>query len=176
MNRTNIIAIVVLIALILIGTGSYLVWQNQKRLEEVNIEPASLPTPTTNFPASTPSASAQNGTSINRQPDAGTGNKVIKKLGITIIEPQEGSFASSPLIIRGYANVFGGLVQLKLKDTSGETLGTTTAMGCTGEEACPFEVPLIFSKSQTASGTLETFSNSAKDGSVENLVTVPVTF
>lgn len=101
---------------------------------------------------------------------------MIKKIGITILEPNDNSLATSPMIIRGYANVFEGRVELKLKDANGNTLGLNTAMGCMGEEACPFEVPLIFTKPESKSGTLEAFSNSPRDGSVENLTTVPVSF
>lgn len=177
MNKTNLIAIVVLIGIILLGTGIYFAYQNRlARLEETGLEPASLPTPVTTFPVASQSPSPRIGASVNSQPASGISDSQVKKIGITILEPRDNSLISTPVIVRGYANVFEGLVQLRLKDANGNVLGTNTAMGCMGEEACPFEVPLIFSKSQTASGTLESFTYSPKDGSVENLITVPITF
>lgn len=178
MNRTLIIGTVTLI-LIILGSLTIYYYYQQRQLNDLDLS-SNLPNPTSTFkiPSPTPSPSSITKTTsqVTRQPDSGASNTLIKKVGITIIEPQEYSFASSPIVVRGYANVFEGQVTIKLVDAQGDVLATTQAKGCMGEEACLFEALLMFTKPQSNAGTLQTFSTSAKDGSVENLQEVAITF
>lgn len=178
MNRSLIAAVTILIIIALAGLGIYYYYQ-QRQLSDLNLS-SNLPNPVSTFkiPSPTPSPSPlpNAASQVTRQPDSGISDTIIKKMGITIIEPEEYSLASSPIVVRGYANVFEGQVTIKLKDAQGNILATTQAKGCMGEEACPFETLLMFTNPQSNTGTLQAFSTSAKDGSVENLQEIAITF
>ncbi len=96
---------------------------------------------------------------------------------ITVDEPQPGAKVNVPVTVKGTASVFEGTVQVAVKDAGGKTLCQTFA---TASEGAPgrgsFQARVFFPPPATASGgTVEVFSESPKDGSVEDLISVPVT-
>jgi len=96
---------------------------------------------------------------------------------ITVDEPQPDAKVNVPVTVKGTASVFEGTVQVAVKDAGGKTLCQTFA---TASEGAPgrgsFQARVFFPPPTIASdGTVEVFSESPKDGSVEDLVSVPVT-
>ncbi|MGD0765238.1 MAG: Gmad2 immunoglobulin-like domain-containing protein [Dehalococcoidia bacterium] len=97
---------------------------------------------------------------------------------ITVDEPQPNAAVNVPVTVKGTASVFEGTVQVAVKDASGKTLCQTFA---TASEGAPgrgsFQTQVFFPPPETeGGGTVEVFSESPKDGSVQDLVSVPVTF
>lgn len=82
----------------------------------------------------------------------------------------------SPVAIRGTADVFEGAVSIRLLDSNGQELAATNVQascgtGCRGK----FAANLAFFTPASQPGALEVFEISPKDGSIRNLVRVPVT-
>lgn len=95
---------------------------------------------------------------------------------IVVGSPKPGQEISGPVAVEGFANVFEATVNIKILDEKGnvltETFTTATCgTGCWGDfsEAVPFEVD------ERQEGRVEVFTYSAEDGSVEDLVSIPVT-
>ncbi|MFH1484869.1 MAG: Gmad2 immunoglobulin-like domain-containing protein [Chloroflexota bacterium] len=96
---------------------------------------------------------------------------------ITVTAPVSGAKISSPVRIRGTARVFEGHLELEVKDASGKVIGKGTTLVTVGapewgsfEAAVTFEAP----KSEQQ-GTVEVFTRSARDGSLQDLAAVRVT-
>jgi hypothetical protein len=103
-------------------------------------------------------------------------NSPTKLPPITVALPVEGDEVSSPAVVSGTANVFEATVSLRILDATGEVLvrGFTTATcgtGCRGE----YEATLEFEVSEVQDGTVEVWWDSPKDGSRQDVVSVPVT-
>ena len=124
----------VIIATALITFGVYN--RYQKRILEEEISPPS--TPVSNFPASEASPPAV-------QPESGSNTATVDNLGIIVTEPAKNSIISSPVKVGGFANVFGGLVVIRVKDANGSVLGQGAATACIDPNACPFYANLTFS-------------------------------
>lgn len=95
---------------------------------------------------------------------------------IVVESPAIGASVSSPVTVRGTANVFEATVSLRILDAQGRELvrtftTATCGTGCRGDysKAVRFSVP-----SQQA-GTIEVFEESAENGQPINVVTIPVT-
>ncbi|MDP3995289.1 MAG: Gmad2 immunoglobulin-like domain-containing protein [bacterium] len=97
---------------------------------------------------------------------------------ISVTQPQPYTWIASPLLVKGEARVFEGTVQFRLKDADGniitEKFGTAAAeeIGAFGS----FGELLVFDEPNTEEGVLEVYSESAADGSVQDLVSIPVRF
>lgn len=94
---------------------------------------------------------------------------------IFVTSPAPGARVKSPLVGEGCANVFEGNVEWRLRSDQGATIaeGFTTATcgtGCVGD----FRFEVAFSTSERQIATLEVFSTSAEDGSIEHLNAVPL--
>jgi len=96
---------------------------------------------------------------------------------VRVIAPQPKEKISSPYSIRGEAIAFEGTVNYTLTDQDGKVLadGFTTAVATEMGEYGDFNQPITFS-TQAASGTLEVYTLSAKDGSKQDEVKVDVLF
>lgn len=107
------------------------------------------------------------------------GEPVVSESGnIKVTQPQPNVEIASPLLVKGEARVYEGTVQFRLKDSNGniitEKFGTaaaeeTGAFGSFGEL-------LVFDGLSGGEGVLEVYSESAFDGSVQDLVSIPVRF
>lgn len=97
---------------------------------------------------------------------------------MVVYEPDPNDTVGVPLIITGRARVFENTFAYRLTDSAATVLVEGHAManapdtGTFGE----FSVSTSYAKPTTATGTLEVFEYSAKDGSEINKVTIPVTF
>jgi hypothetical protein len=94
---------------------------------------------------------------------------------IWVTYPVENQVISIPLLVKGSARVFEGTVNVRFVDKNGKTLVenyTTATKGA--PERGDFELSLKFEPPPTGQGYLEVFAISAKDGSEQYKVTVPV--
>ncbi len=94
---------------------------------------------------------------------------------IWVTHPTPDQVAGVPLLVKGSARVFEGTVNARLLDSQGNVLvsaHTTATSGAPGRG--DFEMRLNFKPPQDGKGILEVYSISARDGSVENKVTIPV--
>ena len=107
------------------------------------------------------------------------GEPVVSQSGnIKVSQPQPESLISSPLLIKGQAKVFENTFQMVLKDADGKEVvkKTVTATAPDAGQFGDFDELLLFDNPKTDKGTLEVFDLSAKDGAVQDLVTIPVKF
>ncbi|MHB0916082.1 MAG: Gmad2 immunoglobulin-like domain-containing protein [Thermoleophilia bacterium] len=103
---------------------------------------------------------------------------VVQSENIKVYAPAQGAQVTSPLVISGEARVFEGTVNFRILDDTGSVIaeGFTTAASEEMGEFGPYAISADFTPPATAFGKLEVFNYSARDGSVENLVTVIVRF
>lgn len=103
---------------------------------------------------------------------------VVQSENIKVYAPAQGAMISSPFAISGEARVFEGTVNYRILDNNGKVLaeGFTTAMSPDVGQFGPYTVNAEFPQPETPIGKVEVFDYSARDGSVENLVTVLVRF
>lgn len=153
--RNNLIIALVIIILVAVGSaGIYWAWQKQKL--ETQITPSPTPSPISKFP-STLGESKANGPLPSVQPQAGADTASVN-LGIEITAPDGNSPVSSPVKIKGLANVPEESVIVEIKDNNGNVLGSSQASACFDSHPCPFEASVIFASSAGDWGTLEVYS------------------
>ncbi len=107
------------------------------------------------------------------------GEPTVSESGnITVTEPQQNAKVASPLLVKGEARTFEATFQMQLKDAGGKLLAEKTVTYAAEEtsEFGSFGELLVFDNPETDSGTLSIFSHSPEDGSVQNLVEIPVAF
>lgn len=95
---------------------------------------------------------------------------------IVVEAPVAGATVSSPVQVRGTADVFEATVSIRIFDATNNTIAETSTMatcgtGCRGDYAV--EVPYEVGGEQP--GVIEVFEASAKDGSPIDVVRIPVT-
>jgi hypothetical protein len=96
---------------------------------------------------------------------------------ISIDSPESGESVSVPIKVRGTASVFEATLLVAVRDSRGNTLCQVVA---TASEGGPgrgdYEVEIAFPPPAGAmKGSIDAFTESPKDGSVQDLVSVPVT-
>jgi hypothetical protein len=102
----------------------------------------------------------------------------VEEGNIRVTSPRSGDIASFPLTLKGEARVFEGTVQYRLLDTNeallaqGFTTAAVTDIGSFG----PFAIDITYPQPSGGQGILEVFEESAEDGSVQNLVRIPLHF
>lgn len=100
----------------------------------------------------------------------------VREANIVVTSPKSGSTVGNPIVVTGHARVFENTFNYILRDSSGKKIYENYAMadapdvGLFGDFTVRIPIPL----SATSSLTVEVFEYSAKDGSVVNLVKVPV--
>lgn len=100
---------------------------------------------------------------------------------ILVESPAAGATVTSPVTVSGRANVYEGQFQVELRDAAGTVLAhTAVTAGGTGTDGSTtgahqrFGCTLAYRVSRTQQGRLVAFDRSARDGSVIDVVTVPV--
>ncbi len=85
---------------------------------------------------------------------------------------------SSPFIVEGEARVFENKLTVRLSNSLGTALidQPVTARAKNLGEFGLFKVNMHYQFKNTKEGFVEVFNHSAKDGSIENLVQIPVKF
>jgi hypothetical protein len=99
------------------------------------------------------------------------------KGSITVKEPASGETISGGVTVSGDASVFEGNVQWKVVTATGKVLaqGHTTA-SVAGPQRGTFKVDVRFEPPPYGeAGFVEVFETSAKDGTISDIVRVPVT-
>ncbi|OGY92274.1 MAG: hypothetical protein A3H70_03470 [Candidatus Komeilibacteria bacterium RIFCSPLOWO2_02_FULL_48_11] len=107
------------------------------------------------------------------------GEPIVSESGnIKVTQPQPNSLVSSPMLVKGQARTFESTFQMVLKDGDGKevTKKTVTYTAPDPSQFGDFGELLLFDTPKIDSGTLEVYSNSAKDGAVQDLVSIPVKF
>jgi len=99
-------------------------------------------------------------------------NVLLKKMGITLVSPKLNSEVTNPILVQGYANVFEGNVQMRIKDASDNILGHDFATACMGDWPCYFEKEISFTQLVAGDIKLDVYTLSPKDGAEANLVSV----
>ncbi|OGD86988.1 hypothetical protein A2870_04425 [Candidatus Curtissbacteria bacterium RIFCSPHIGHO2_01_FULL_41_11] len=164
------------IAFLLVVFGVFQLFKKTVINQTSEATPIPISTPTSNFevpPSPTPQVM---GTTPLSQPAAGTDTVEIKNIGIYVDAPKTNQKVISPLQIEGFANVTNGIVQIRIKDSGGNILGTGDAKACLGTDACPFKTSFIFTKSKTPEGTLELYSLNSTTGAEDYLQIIPIKF
>lgn len=97
---------------------------------------------------------------------------------IRVKAPALDAAVSSPFIVAGEARVFENVVHVRVTNAKGEAFINETAYAKAKEpgEFGAFAINLTYKFKNTKEGFVEVYSTSAKDGSEENLIRVPVTF
>lgn len=101
-----------------------------------------------------------------------------QEANIRVTSPQPNEEIGLPLVIQGEARVFENTFLYRLRDEDGTVLveGFDTADAPDIGQFGPFTVSTMYSAPKGTRGTLEVFSDSAKDGSEINKVIIPVRF
>jgi hypothetical protein len=95
---------------------------------------------------------------------------------IEVTEPADGVTVTSPVTISGTADVFEATVSIRILDETGNVIADTFATatcgtGCRGD----YSDRVRFAVDTEQPGTIEVFEVSAEDGSMINMVRIPVT-
>lgn len=96
---------------------------------------------------------------------------------IVVTEPECNQHVSSPIHVEGTASVFEGALVVAVKDLAGEELAreyVQASEGAPGRGTFAVDLELPSMLPSPTRGTIEGFSLSPRDGSVENLFAVPV--
>ncbi len=93
---------------------------------------------------------------------------------VFIESPAMGQPVTSPVRVRGSANVFEGQFLVEIRDAQGRVVASAPAKASMGTFS-PFDVTLSFAVGTLQNGSVVGYDRSPKDGSVIDLFTVPVT-
>jgi len=94
---------------------------------------------------------------------------------ILVETPGPGDQVTSPIRVSGSANVFEAAFQVQLTDPSGRVIGDRQIMASSGSGTRgTFEASLPYGTGDAGPGLLTVFDLSAKDGSRQDVVTIPI--
>lgn len=101
---------------------------------------------------------------------------VVGQPAVIVEAPLAGDGIQSPVVIRGTADVYEGLVSIRILDAGGQELAAINARascgtGCRGE----FRAELAFYVERRQRGTVQVWGAGGADGSPVGLVEIPVT-
>ncbi|HAU07898.1 MAG: hypothetical protein UW46_C0001G0054 [Candidatus Yanofskybacteria bacterium GW2011_GWF1_44_227] len=104
--------------------------------------------------------------------------RVTKSPNIILMSPRSGDEAGLPVEIRGVARVFENNLNVRVKDSNGKVLAEAFTMANSPDmgKYGVFAIDLNYSEPTASTGYVEAFNYSAKDGSIENLVSSPIKF
>jgi len=102
----------------------------------------------------------------------------VKELNIKIDRPSDNEQLSSPFTVEGQAKVYENDVYVRVTSKDGRVLieEQTTANYSDAGQWGDFDIDIDYEFSLTKEGYVEIYSLSAKDGSEENLIQIPVKF
>lgn len=103
-------------------------------------------------------------------------NQAANYQKIYIDSPQENEAIGNPVTIKGRAEVFEASFNIRIKDANGEILGQSTVTAEEGQVMSPYKINLSYATSTTEFGLIEAFDYSAKDGLIQDLVSVKIKF
>lgn len=130
------------------------------------------PTATISSPTATasgtPTATATEADVCGENPDPATDEEV------QVDSPEPGDEITSPLQATGLIAVFEAQFNIALKDADGNDIASSSAMSSEGQTLAPFSVSLPFTVSERTPACFWVYDLSAMDGSVQDVVQVPV--
>ena len=178
--RSFVVGVVAIVVIILASVGIYRLYKNRVVSKVPVPSPAAsiigFPTSPSPFASPTPFTSPTLGTTPpSTQPEAGS-QLGVRNIGIFITSPKNSTAITSPVKVSGYANVFEGNIQIRIKDASGKIIGSGQTTACMDTDACPFDVNVSFQFPSTLSGTVEVFNPSPLDGSQSYKQTLSIFF
>ncbi|MBP7006419.1 GerMN domain-containing protein [Patescibacteria group bacterium] len=156
-----------------------------------------ISTPTTTTPSPVTPTSPATTTAPKTNPDGKTGPTTPTSTPVTVVRPRPANalcdaqnficvntpltndVISNPTVVTGTAIAFENTVQWNIKDADGNLMARGTVMANAPDIGLPgaFEVRTFWDVvPRTASGTVEVYESSARDGSPIHVVTVPVRF
>ena len=92
-----------------------------------------------------------------------------------IESPVSGDAVASPVRVFGNSNTFEGTCLLEIVDASGTVLAKEIVTATSGNgQRGTFDVTVTFTARQPGQGIVRAYEESAEDGSIINLVEVPV--
>jgi hypothetical protein len=99
-------------------------------------------------------------------------------LNITVSQPEVNARISSPVTIIGTARVFENQFNYRVQDSNGVILAQGYSMSDAPDVGVfgGYTLNVTYKKPTAQTGVVEVFDYSAKDGAVENLVSIPVFF
>jgi hypothetical protein len=105
-----------------------------------------------------------------------TASPTADQPAITVQSPASGARVTSPVTVSGTADVFEGVVSVRILDSAGHEIARTFTQascgtGCRGD----YSVAVKYTVSAAEPGTIEVFESSAKDGSPVNVQRIRVT-
>ncbi len=102
----------------------------------------------------------------------------IQATNIKVYSPVPGDSVANPVIIVGEARVFENTFNYRVKDLTGAVLGQgfSNALAPDIGQFGPFSVMIPIAEPATSYGTIEVLNFSAKDGSEQDVVSIPVVF
>lgn len=111
------------------------------------------------------------------EPEPGEQKEATSQKGyIVLTSPKSGETVTSPIQIAGKASVYEGTLNIMIKDSKSAVIAedfTTCSLGA--PEWGDFNTILNYSVSSPQQGTIEIYTKSAKDGSIDDIVSISVT-
>ncbi|MFN2520993.1 MAG: Gmad2 immunoglobulin-like domain-containing protein [Candidatus Limnocylindria bacterium] len=111
-------------------------------------------------------------------PTAAPATPLVSARGsITVSRPLAGARVASPVTVTGDASVFEAALQWRVVDAAGAVLGQGNAMASQGAPGRgTFTIAAAFTAPAADTvGAIEVFDRSPRDGSIDEIVRVPVT-
>lgn len=104
--------------------------------------------------------------------------KIVREPNIIIFNPKPNDEASPPLILKGTARVFENSLNYELRDEENNIIAKNfiTADSFEIGKYGIYEMEIYYGEPKGANGSLKVFNYSARDGSKENIVVIPVNF
>ncbi|MDO8582236.1 MAG: Gmad2 immunoglobulin-like domain-containing protein [bacterium] len=105
------------------------------------------------------------------------GDELVSE-NIRVTSPKSNDALTSPFVVVGEARVFENVVNVRVTNEKGEAVINETAYAKASDagQFGPFSVNLSYKFKNTKEGFVEVYSKSAKDGSEQDLVRIPVRF
>ncbi|MFH0819698.1 MAG: Gmad2 immunoglobulin-like domain-containing protein [bacterium] len=108
-------------------------------------------------------------------------NQAAPTQKIYIDSPQENETVGNPIVVKGRALTLGkgGRLNIRIRDANGKILGETATLvedEARRSDPTNYQTNLSYATSTTEFGLIEAFDYSAKDGGVQNLVSVKIKF
>lgn len=100
----------------------------------------------------------------------------IKEDNIKVISPMKDNSVSSPIKVVGKARVYEGTVNIRVIDANGNTISQSSVQASAAAPSWgDFNTDLQYKPlSKPQNGTLQLFTISPKDGSIQDLVSIPI--
>jgi len=137
---------------------------------------ASATAPPTSAPTVTPTATVANRATPSPIANVCQTNPSPATSAQTVVnQPQPGDLVTSPVTVSGQINAFEAQFNIAIKDASGADIATQPGHSQQGQTLSPFNESVAFTVATQTLACLWVFDLSAKDGSLIQVVQVPIT-